>query len=282
MPARIDYLRDLRENPGATAEEVQRRVQAPSLAAVETQFRKCASVQFVECDESKPKRYTLTEKGTEELQRLEPQTASAIVKSSAIVESNDTRRMPSDEANSLPALAQFFVHIGEQARKFVAERQSASVSDELQSGEARVSRARVLFERIRAIEEANTPSESNSRSETEANEATHAASDVAALYLARHELRSFGWSDRLFGEDNQVRARVAELEGNVGEEIGDQVKRLVSVEWEIHDDLWSDGTDMLRRVLALRAALHLPASVFGLGNREADSSGEGEGEDAQG
>jgi hypothetical protein len=43
MPDRIDYLRDLRDNPGATAEEVQLRVQAPTLAAVETQFRKCAS-----------------------------------------------------------------------------------------------------------------------------------------------------------------------------------------------------------------------------------------------
>jgi hypothetical protein len=44
-----------------------------------------------------------------------------------------------------------------------------------------------------------------------------------ALYRARHELYSFGWSDRLFGEDNQARARVAELEGRVGEEIAEQV-----------------------------------------------------------
>src|SRR5258708_32819522 len=83
MPARIDYLRDLRDNPGATAEEVQRRVQAPTLAAVETQFRKCASANLLECDESKPKRYTLTEKGMEELHKLEPQKSSAIAKSIA-------------------------------------------------------------------------------------------------------------------------------------------------------------------------------------------------------
>jgi hypothetical protein len=94
----------------------------------------------------------------------------------------------------------------------------------------------------------------------------------------------FGWSDRLFGEDNQARARVAELEGKVGEEIAAQLKRLVSVERQIHDDAWSDCAEMLRHILELRDALHLPASVFGLGKGEAESPDEGEceGEDAQG
>jgi hypothetical protein len=92
-------------------------------------------------------------------------------------------------------------------------------------------------------------SDSNSRSELdEASEATQAPSEVAALYLARHELHSFGWSDRFFGEDNQVRARVAELEGTVGEEIAQQVKHLVSVEREIHDDPWSDGPGLRKAV----------------------------------
>jgi len=52
MPTRSDYLRDLQDNPWATAEEVQRRVQAPTLAAVETQFRKCANANLIECDDS--------------------------------------------------------------------------------------------------------------------------------------------------------------------------------------------------------------------------------------
>src|ERR1700687_1145926 len=134
MPARIDYLRDLRDNPGATAEEVLRRVQAPTLAAVETQFRKCASANLVECDESKPKRYALTEKGVEELHKLEPQTVSAIV---------DTRQIVPRDADPLLSFAQFFVHLGEQAKKLVAERQSAPIP-QVQSGEGRVSKARAL------------------------------------------------------------------------------------------------------------------------------------------
>src|SRR6266478_6374255 len=279
MPARIDYLRDLRDNPGATAEEVQRRVQAPTLAAVETQFRKCASANLVGCDESKPKRYTLTEKGVEELHKLEPQTASAIVKSNngAIVESSAGARPIVVSSDATPILS-FLVRIGEQAKKFMVERQSAPISPEVQSCEVRSPRIRAMLERIRAREEAQPISQDNP--ETEATEVTEAVSklsdsDTVALYLAQHELYSFGWSARLFGEDNQVRARVAELEGRVGEEIAEQVKRLVSAEREIRDDLWSDGTEMLRRVFELRDALHLPVSVFGLGNHEPESSDEG-------
>ena len=263
MPARIDYLRDLRDNPGATAEEVQRRVQAPTLAAVETQFRKCASANLVECDERKPKRYTLTEKGVEELPKLEPRTASAIVKSNsgAIVESSAGARPIVVPSHADPVLS-FLVRIGEQAKKFMVERQSAQpISPEEQSCEVRSPRIRAMLERIRAREEAQPISQNNP--ETEATEVTEAVSkvsdsDTVALYLARHELYSFGWSDRLFGEDNQARARVTELESRVGEEIAEQVKRLVSAEREIRDDLWSDGTEMLRRVFELRDALHLP------------------------
>src|SRR6266478_1891749 len=138
MPARIDYLRDLRDNPGATAEEVQRRVQAPTLAAVETQFRKCASTNLVECDKSKPKRYTLTAKGTEELHKLEPQTASAIVKpnNGTIVESSAGARPILVSSDAAPILS-FLVRIGEQAKKFMVERERAPIAPEEQSGEAR-------------------------------------------------------------------------------------------------------------------------------------------------
>jgi hypothetical protein len=250
MPTRSDYLRDLRDNPGATAEEVQRRVQAPTLAAVETQFRKCANANLIECDESRPRKYKLTEKGAAELHKLEPQNRSAIIKSNngAVVEFDDARRVPNDVADPL---------------------------------EGRVSKARALLERIEALEDMSTHSESTPHADTES---THAASDVVALYLAQHELHSFGWSDRLFGEDSQVKARVADLEGKVGQEIADQAKRLVAVEREIHDDLWSDGTEVLRSVLELREALHLPTSIFGLGQREAGSSAAGgrQGENAQG
>lgn len=283
MAARIDYLRALRDAPGATVEEVQRRVQAPTVAAVETQFRKCASTELVTRHESTPRRYTLTEKGVDEVQTLEPQTASVIVKSNngAIVESIAGARPIVVPGDADPVLS-FLVRIGEQAKKFMVERQSAPISPEVQSCEVRTPRIRAMLERIRAREEAQPISQNNP--ETEATEVTEAVSkvsdsDTVALYLARHQLYSFGWSDRLFGEDNQARARVAELEGRVGEEIAEQVKRLVSVEREIRDDLWSDGTEILRRVFELRDALHLPVSVFGLGNHEPESSDEGEGKE---
>jgi len=146
-------------------------------------------------------------------------------------------------------------------------------SDEAGPFEGRVSRARALLERIRALEDVSAHSEPTLHAD---DKSKRAASDVAALYLAQHQLHSFAWSERLFGEDSQVKARVTDLEGKVGQEIADQVKRLVAVEREIRDDLWSDGSEMLNRVLELREALHLPASIFGLGMRAADNSGAGE------
>ncbi len=76
MPARIDYLRDLRDNPRARTAESQSRVKAATVNAVETAFRKYADAGLVESDNSAPKRYTLTEKGAEELRKLESSAAS--------------------------------------------------------------------------------------------------------------------------------------------------------------------------------------------------------------
>jgi len=71
MPAKLDYLRDLHVNPHSTSAAVLARVQAPTLGAVETAFRKYADAKLVESDDNKPKRYTLTDKGAEELRKLE-------------------------------------------------------------------------------------------------------------------------------------------------------------------------------------------------------------------
>ena len=73
MPAKRDYLRDLRENPHSMSAEVLSRVKAPTLGAVETAFRKYAADGLVESDDSKPKGYALTDKGAEELRKLESQ-----------------------------------------------------------------------------------------------------------------------------------------------------------------------------------------------------------------
>jgi len=65
MPAKLDYLLDLRANPRARTAEVQSRVKAATVNAVETAFRKYADAGLLESDNSAPKRYTLTDKGVE-------------------------------------------------------------------------------------------------------------------------------------------------------------------------------------------------------------------------
>jgi len=71
MATKREYLLDIREHPGATAEEIFSRVQPVSLAAVETFFRKAASAKLVALDESQPKRrFTLTALGEQALSNL--------------------------------------------------------------------------------------------------------------------------------------------------------------------------------------------------------------------
>jgi hypothetical protein len=92
---------------------------------------------------------------------------------------------------------------------------------------------------------------------------------IRKLYFARYELRSLGWGHG--NEKPRVEARIAELEGQVGKETVEQIARLVTLEERICDGDWSVGPRVLREVLELREALHLPASVFGRGPKSSET-----------
>jgi len=70
MPNRADYLKDLGKHPGSLAVEVQARIGAPTVNAVETQFRKLRDAGLVAIEDTSPRKYRLTEQGKVELTRL--------------------------------------------------------------------------------------------------------------------------------------------------------------------------------------------------------------------
>lgn len=84
---------------------------------------------------------------------------------------------------------------------------------------------------------------------------------VRNLYCARYELRWLGFLD----SKQEVKTRIANLEGEVGKEAAEQMERLVLLEGEIRDD---SDPEKLREVFELRDAMHLPASVFGRRNKD--------------
>jgi DNA-binding MarR family transcriptional regulator len=117
-------------------------------------------------------------------------------------------------------------------------------------------RLRALLDRIRALDGSEGEREHTLESSAEHTKAEGQSEAVRNLYRVRYELRSLGF----FDSKNEVRARIAKLEGTVGKEAAEQLERLVSLEGEIRSD--SDA-ETLRAVLELRDALQLPASVFG-------------------
>jgi DNA-binding MarR family transcriptional regulator len=135
-----------------------------------------------------------------------------------------------------------------------------TVESNVVPGARKKSRVQLLLDRVKksAEKEEGLEGEGEHTLELSAKKAkTEVQSEpVRSLYHARHELRSLGF----FDSKDEVKARIAELEGAVGREAAEQIKRLVSLEGEIRSE--SDG-ETLRAVLDLRDALHLPASVFG-------------------
>jgi len=75
MPEKQNYLRDLLENPRATSAQVCERVKASTVNAVETMFRKLQSAGLVFVENTKPRRYCLTDKGQRELKPLSEETS---------------------------------------------------------------------------------------------------------------------------------------------------------------------------------------------------------------
>ena len=89
---------------------------------------------------------------------------------------------------------------------------------------------------------------------------------VRNLYRAQYELRSLGFLD----SKQEMKTRIADLEGAVGKETAEQIERLVSLEVKIGSS-WGENAEALRSILELRDALHFPASVFGLGRKSDDA-----------
>lgn len=92
---------------------------------------------------------------------------------------------------------------------------------------------------------------------------------VRNLYRAQYELRSLGFLD----SKQEVKARIADLEGTLGKEAAEQVARLVSLEEGIffRRALWGNGPVEQGAILELRDALHLPCNVFGLSGESSDA-----------
>jgi DNA-binding MarR family transcriptional regulator len=142
-----------------------------------------------------------------------------------------------------------------------SEPESAATFDaNLVPGARNKSRMRLLLERVKKSAENEDGSEDEREHTLELSakqaKAKVQSEAVRSLYRARHELRLLGF----FDSKSEVRARIAELEGTVGEKVAGKLERLVSLEGEIRSD--SDA-ETLRAVLELRDALSLPASVFG-------------------
>jgi predicted ArsR family transcriptional regulator len=127
-------------------------------------------------------------------------------------------------------------------------------------------RLQALLDRVRALEGSEGERERAIELSAEQIKAEAQSEAVRNLYRARYELRSLGF----FDSKNEVRARIAELVGTVGEKAAEQLERLVLLEGEIRSD--SDA-ETLRAVLELRDALHLPANVFGRRSK-VDTDGE--------
>ena len=247
MPAKLDYLRDLRINPNSTSAEVLPRVQAPTLGAVETAFRKYADAGFVESDASAPKRYMLTDKGAEELRRLESEAPNA------------------KSVTLLPKESDLIAVLAKRAKQerccisFSLEPESQN-QERASSDDRPGSRGRALLERVRAL-----TGDSQPESEPDAPSVPWDNPKVQQLYALQ-----LGMSDL---PRREVRGRRDSLAGVVGPETADLIAQLVACEERLseqNDSFWGDQeeADRLQNEIAeLRRKL-------GCSEEVADPSGE--------
>jgi DNA-binding PadR family transcriptional regulator len=234
MPAKLDYLRDLRANPRSTSAQVLPRVQAPTLGAVETAFRKYADDKLVESDDSKPKLYTLTDKGAEELRKLESEAPNA--------QAVTVLPMRREESDLIGALAKCAKQEGCRISfSLEPESQHRETSEEQPDLKAR---ADALLKRVRAL---------NGESEPDAPSVPWDDPKVQQLYALQ-----LGMSDL---PRRVVRGRRDSLAEVVGPETADLIAQLVSREEQLADEgdsFWGDQdeADRLQKEIAeLRSKL---------------------------
>jgi len=217
MPAKLDYLRDLQLNPNSTSAEVLPRVQAPTLGAVETAFRKYADAGFVESDASAPKRYTLTDKGAEELRRLESQAPNA-----------QSATLLPQESDLIAVLAKRAKQ--ERCRLSLSLEPEGQNQERASSDDRPVSRVSALLERVKAL-----TGDSQPEPEPDAPSVPWDNPKVQQLYALQ-----LGMSDL---PRRMVRGRRDSLAGLVGPETADLIAQMVACEEklsETSDSFWGD------------------------------------------
>jgi hypothetical protein len=249
MPAKQDYLRDLRSNPRSTSAEVLPRVQAPTLGAVETAFRKYADDGLVESDDSKPKLYTLTDKGAEELRRFESEAPNAHA-----VTLLPTRR---EESDLIAALAKR------------AKQESCRISFSIEpDNQPASSDERPVSSRVRALLERVNARLAPEPGEPEPNAPSVPWDNPKVQRLYGLQLGMCDLPRRIVREGKDALAAI------IGNEVSEMVARLVEAEEELHSELedswWPDKEKRERlqqEIAELRRKLGCPEGV-------ADSSGE--------
>jgi hypothetical protein len=226
MPAKLDYLLDLRANPRARTAEVQSRVKAATVNAVETAFRKYADAGLLESDNSAPKRYTLTDKGVEELKKLESEPAPANETGASLREQSSNP--DADLISSIVKRAKeeglcISVSVGPDAQTEAHEEETGKLN-------SHSARAKALLERAKALSEGREPQDAEP-------EDTH-WDDPKVQRLYGLELGLSELPRRV------VRDRKDALAAIVGSEVSDLVARLIQAEEELHSELedswWPD------------------------------------------
>lgn len=213
-------------------------------------LERCARQGLIEREDKRPREYKITEAGRERL-RFWSSPRGVSDESADPEESN-----PDDEPEKGPMSAS---RVREEVdRQMDKLREEMAVSDlfELRNlprlpGGGLRARAEQFKSKLESLAE-----ESRQRVEKQA---------IVALYHAQSELRSLGWLD----SKDEVKARVAVLEGAIETKTAEQVRRLVSLE----KDAVSEADD-LRAILELRETLHLPATVFGRGTKSSETAEE--------
>lgn len=215
MPNRTDYLNDLGKHPGSLAVEVQARIEAPTVNAVETQFRKLRDAGLVAIEDTSPRKYRLTEQGKGEVAKLSEAT------------SGQSTRSTQEAAPQ---------KLSEQSSVL----ETTQTHPELMQTAPRWTRAKQLLERVRSLSEEST--------EATAAKPHPRVRELLFLELGisdmpRRELRRVRDSLRQRIDDERVSEKISRL-------VEAEVKLC-----EENDDSWWSDEDAVKRLKAEIAEL---------------------------
>ncbi len=199
-------------------------------STVTEMLERCAAQGLVERDEKqRPREYVLTDVGRKRLDFF--RSGKSQPESVPEGESNPG----SEEEREQPGSVNLSELKEEVSRQFEGLREDMrdlfeTLNVRPAPGEGTRARVERLRDRLESLAEQAKP-----EPPTEA---------VLNLYRAHYELRSLGWLD----SKDEVKVRIADLDGTVGKEAGEQIARLVSLE----KDVWGDA-GVLRAIIEIAA-----------------------------